>query len=168
MSAADARRRLPAWIGLLVAALALLTVAAVDGGGLESDAERIQRLNGSYACPQCSGQSVAESNAAVAANIRQFIDDRVTAGADDQQIRDDLVAAYGVEVLLNPPAEGITTLVWVLPVVIVAVGAVLVSGAVVGNRAPMREVSAADRDLLARARTRRDGDGDADGENSAD
>lgn len=146
-------RRLPAWIGLGVAAVALLLVAAFEGGGVETQAERIQRLNTSYACPVCDGESVAESNAAVAANIRQYIVDRVTDGATDDDVRDELVASYGVEILLNPPAEGIATLVWVLPVVVAVVGAVLVSGAVAG-RASTRTASDEDRLLLDEARRR--------------
>lgn len=148
------RARLLAWIGLLVAASALLTVAAVDDGGVETDAERVQRLSESYACPVCSGESVAESNAAVAATIRQYISDEITAGRSEEEIRDDLIRSYGVEVLLNPPAEGITTLVWVLPVFVVVVGTVGVVGAVTRNRGPSRDPSGEDRELLARARSR--------------
>lgn len=148
------RLRLPAWIGIAVAVVALLIVAGVDDGGLETDAERVQRLSDSFACPQCRGQSVAESNAAVAATIRQFISDSVTEGRTDSEIRDDLLRSYRARVLLNPPAEGITTLVWILPVVLVVGGAVGVAGAITRNRGPDRDPTAEDRDLLARARER--------------
>jgi cytochrome c-type biogenesis protein CcmH len=141
-----------AWVGLAVAALSLLAVAGFDQGGLETDAEKIQRLSESYACPLCDGQSVADSNAAVAATIRQFISDQVEAGASESQIRDRLVQTYTVEVLLNPPAEGITTLVWVLPVMFVVLGAVGVAGAITRNRGGGRDPSAEDRELLAKAR----------------
>ncbi len=148
----SSRIRRLGWIGLLVAALSLVVVAGVDDGGLETDAERVQRLSESYACPQCRGQSVAESNAAVAATIRQFISDQVTAGATDTEIRDDLLRAYDARILLNPPAEGITALVWVLPVVLVIVGAMGVAAAVTRNRGTTREPSDEDRRLVASAR----------------
>ncbi len=150
----SARVRLLAWVAILATSLSLLVVAAVDDGGLETDAERIQRLSDSYACPTCRGQSVAESNAAVAATIRQFIADSVATGVTDREIRDQLVASYEARVLLNPPAEGFATLVWVLPVVLVVVGAVGVGVAVTGQRSPDRSASDEDRDLVARARDR--------------
>ncbi|MGH1491389.1 MAG: cytochrome c-type biogenesis protein [Acidimicrobiales bacterium] len=148
MSAAT--RRL-AWVGLAVAAIALLVVAGLDQGGVETDAEQIQRLSESYACPVCNGESVAESNAAVAATIRQFISDQVSAGATELEIRDRLVQTYTAEVLLNPPAEGITTLIWVLPVMFVVLGSVGVAAAITRSQGANRDASDEDRELLAKA-----------------
>ncbi len=147
-----------AWIGLLAAAVALLTVASIDTGGVETDTERIQRLNESFACPVCSGESVAESNAAVSATIRQRIAEEVTNGSSDIEIRDQLVEAYGVSVLLNPPAEGFAALVWILPVVVAvfaAVGAAIAFGRA-GPRSS-RDPTEEDRDLVERARRLVDG-----------
>ncbi|MEL6984123.1 MAG: cytochrome c-type biogenesis protein [Actinomycetota bacterium] len=148
------RLRLLAWVAVLATSLSLLVVAAVDDGGLETDADRIQRLADSYACPECRGQSVAESNAAVAATIRQFISDSVTAGATDREIRDQLVASYQARVLLNPPAEGFASLIWILPVVLVVIGAVGVGTAITGNRGSGRRASDEDRELVERAKQR--------------
>lgn len=142
------------WVAIAVATVALLVVAGIEDGGVETDAERVQRLSESYACPVCSGESVAESNAAVAANIRQFIADEVVAGATDREIRDELLRAYGAEVLLTPPAEGIATLVWILPVVAVVVGAVGVAAAVTRAGPAEREPSTDDLDLVDKARDR--------------
>ena len=145
-------RRFLAWIGLAVAAVGLLAVASFDDGGFETDAERVQRLSDSYACPVCQGQSVADSNAAIAATIRQFISDEVTSGSSDLEIRDDLISDYRAEVLLNPPAEGITTLVWVLPVMVVVVGAMGVGAAITRNKGVTRGPTEEDLELLAKAR----------------
>ncbi len=143
-----------AWLAILAGSLALLAVASFDGGGIESDGERIQRLHASFACPECRGQSVAESNAAVAVNIRQFISDEVTAGGTDDQIRDRLVDAYGVTVLLNPPADGVAALVWILPVVLVTVGSVVLGAFFSHAGGSGRRPSDEDRALLAHARAR--------------
>ena len=150
----SARFRLLSWVAVLAAALALLVVSGVDDRGAETDAERVQRLSESFACPVCQGESVAESNAAVAVNIRQFISDEVTAGATDEEIRDRLVQSYQARVLLNPPAEGFASLVWVLPVVLVVVGAVGVGASVTRNRGSDRPASEEDRALVERARRR--------------
>lgn len=146
--------RMLAWIAVVVASLGLLVVAAVDQGGLETDGERIQRLSASYACPECRGQSVSDSNAAVAATIRQFIADSVTEGRSDREIRDQLVASYQARVLLNPPADGFAALVWILPVVLVAVGAVGLAAAMTRNRGRTRAASDEDRALVEEARQR--------------
>ena len=142
-----------AWIGILVAVVALLAVASLDTGGVETDADRIQRLNQSFACPVCSGESVAESNAAVSATIRQRIAEEVTNGSSDTEIRDQLVAAYGVSVLLNPPADGFAALIWILPVVVAVFAAM--GAAIVFSRAgprSRRDPTDADRDLVEQAR----------------
>ncbi len=142
-----------AWIGIVVAAIALLAVATLDTGGVETDAERIQRLHESFACPQCSGESVAESNAAVSATIRQRIAEEVTAGSSDLEIRDQLVQAYGAAVLLNPPADGFAALIWILPVVVAVFGA-MGAGLAFSRAGPRarREPTPEDRGLVDEAR----------------
>jgi cytochrome c-type biogenesis protein CcmH len=141
------------WAGLTAAVVALLAVATFDQSGSESDTERIQRLTASYACPVCDGESVAESNAAVAATIREFISDEVAAGASDQEIRNALIRGYGVQVLLNPPAEGLTQLLWILPVVLLVTGTVAVVTIIDRNRidAPVTD---GDRELVEAALAR--------------
>jgi len=140
------------WVAIVVAAVALLVVASIDRGGAETDAERIQRLTESFACPVCNGESVAESNAAAAATIREFIADEVTAGSTDAEIRDRLVVGYGGEVLRNPPADGVATLVWLLPVLAAVGGAAAVATMMGRRQAGGGAVSDADRELVRRAR----------------
>ena len=146
----SARTQLIRWVAVAVAAFGLLVVAAVDGGGAETDAERIQRLSDSFACPQCQGESVSESSAAVAATIREFIADQVAAGASDEEIRDDLIAGYGARVLLTPPAEGIASLVWILPVVVLTAGAAAAAAVFAGRRGTTARATDADRALVDR------------------
>jgi cytochrome c-type biogenesis protein CcmH len=67
-------------------------------------------------CPACSGETVADSQAPVAVNIRRQIADKVEQGRSDREIRDELAATYGERVILNPPRSGVAGLVWVLPV----------------------------------------------------
>jgi len=143
-----------AWIGIAVAVIALLAVASLETGGTETDGQRIQRLTESFACPECSGESVAESNAAVSATIRQFIADEVTAGATDVEIRDQLVVSYGASVLLNPPADGFAALIWILPVV-VAVFAAMGAGLVLSRAGPQAERTPTDDDRRLADQARR-------------
>jgi len=139
------------WIPLLASGALLLAVATFDSSGPQTDEERIQDLAESYACPTCQGQSVAESNAAVAATIRQFIGNEVRAGATDTEIRDQLIVSYGGDVLLTPPAEGISALVWILPVVVLVGGSAALAAVLTRQRGRSRDVTSDDEDLVARA-----------------
>lgn len=147
----------PAWIVLGVLAAVFLLIATFDSGGPREGADRVQYLSTVYACPQCNGQSVAESNAAVAATIRDFIRVEVSAGATDQEIRDELIRAYGSEVLLTPPAEGVSLVIWILPVVVVVGGAALVVSIVRRRGDGLRAPTRADESLVADALAESDG-----------
>ena len=63
----------------------------------------------------CAGQSVAESDVPVAREIRRQVAVWVDEGRSDAYIRDQLVAAYDVDIDYNPSGSGITSLVWILP-----------------------------------------------------
>jgi cytochrome c-type biogenesis protein CcmH len=109
------------WLALVVVLIIALVAGAGNGGPVDAG-ERTERLQRQIACPECDGQSVAESNAAVADTIRRYIADQVEQGATDEEIRDRLVASYGRRVLLSPERGGLVGLVWILPVVGLLVG----------------------------------------------
>lgn len=111
------RRWLP-WALLGVVVVAALVVGARPEGA-ETDEERAQAIAETVACPACSGQSVASSDAPAAANLRNDIERRVAAGESDDEIRAAYAARFGEEILLNPPRSGAAGLVWVIPVVAV-------------------------------------------------
>ena len=130
----------------------LLGVARFDNGGVETDGERVARLSESFACPECQWQSVSESNAAVAITIRQFIRNEVTKGSTDEEIRDQLVTSYTSRVLLNPPGEGFSSLIWILPVMVFVGGSAAVGWTVRRSSDGSRDATDADRALVAQAR----------------
>ena len=119
----ERRRRLPLWIPWSVmAAVAVATLAVGSFGGDEppTNAERVVALTRAIRCPQCAGQSVAESDVAISREIRRDIANRVEQGQTDA----DILAYYssdtvfGPDALLAPPTEGVSALVWVLPVLV--------------------------------------------------
>jgi cytochrome c-type biogenesis protein CcmH len=107
-------RRL-AWLGLGAVVLVTLFIGVTDRQPATAE-ERARSIGDSVMCPACSGESVTNSQAPVAVNIRRQIKTRVDQGQSDQAIRDALANAYGKRVILNPPKSGIAGLVWVLPV----------------------------------------------------
>ncbi len=141
------------WLVLVVLGVGALSVAALDTDA-ETSGERIQRLSDSYACPTCKGQTVADSNAAAAVTVRDYIRTRVDEGATDAEIRDELVQAYGGQVLLTPRSDGVSALIWILPAMVAVGGSAAVIASLRRSPPTSRRASDADRELVSQARAR--------------
>jgi cytochrome c-type biogenesis protein CcmH len=115
-SGSAGRRRLAGWLAMLVIVAGALVIGVTDADGPRTDGERARDLSASVACPTCDGQSVADSDSSAARNVRTFIERRIADGQTDDQIRDELAARYGEQILLTPGGSGLAGLVWVLPV----------------------------------------------------
>ena len=100
--------------GLILA----LAVGVMDRGGPTTPEERARNLGASISCPVCDGQSVADSDAAPARNIRVFISDQIDEGRSDEEIRSAVDSRFPESLLLTPERSGAGALVWVLPVVV--------------------------------------------------
>jgi cytochrome c-type biogenesis protein CcmH len=87
---------------------------------LEARAKAMQR---ELRCVVCQGQSIDESNAPLAADMRRLIREQIQEGKSDEQIKEFLVARYGTFVLMNPPVTGDTYLLWFGPLLLVLIGA---------------------------------------------
>ncbi len=105
-----------------VLALVALAVALVIGSGVASSApptaaQRAAALETLIRCPSCEDLSVAQSTASSAIAVRHEVTQLVATGASDQAIEQRLVAQYGPSILLSPPDSGLSSLVWLLPLV---------------------------------------------------
>lgn len=146
------RRRI-AWVAVLVIAASSLAVALSTEDPPATDDERAYQLKATTLCPVCDGQNVLESNAAVATAIRRQIDDLVDEGRTDTEIRRFLAQQYGQDTDARPPRSGFASLVWVLPVLAVAVGGAWLALSFRQWRGGRDlDVSDEDRDLVARLR----------------
>jgi cytochrome c-type biogenesis protein CcmH len=72
----------------------------------------------------CQNQSIDESDAPLARDLRLLVRERLTKGDSDHQVLDFLVARYGEFVLLKPRLESRTLILWVLPPAALAAGAI--------------------------------------------
>ncbi|MBT3248287.1 MAG: hypothetical protein HN567_08360 [Actinobacteria bacterium] len=111
------------WLALVVLVLGALVVSEVATQPVLTNADRAHQLAENFACPVCSGQSVAESDVPIARAIRTEIARMVDEGATDAMVRTELVERFGQDIDYTPQGSGLTGLVWVLPVVL-AVAAV--------------------------------------------
>ena len=76
---------------------------------------RARNLSRELRCMVCQNQSIDDSEAPLARDLRLLVRERLTKGDSDQQLLDFLVARYGEFVLLKPPFERHTLLLWGLP-----------------------------------------------------
>ncbi len=148
-------RRL-AWLVLVAAALSALVISTQVEGPPRTNEDRVRALSEDFACPTCDGQSVAESNAVVAQEIRLEIRRQVDAGESDEAITDFLIQSFDESIDLRPRASGIVGLVWALPVFAMVFGfAGLAAVFTKWRNAAVREASDEDTELVERLRAQR-------------
>ena len=103
-----------------MASLAAATYAVEPSERLADPAleERARALSQELRCLVCQNQSIDESNADLAHDLRVLLRKRLLAGDTDRQVLDYVVARYGQFVLLDPPFEPATYLLWLTPPVL--------------------------------------------------
>ena len=151
-------RRLVAILGLvLVAAMAAGGVGAVEPDEMLSDPvleERARAISKTLRCLVCQNQSIDDSNAELARDLRILVRERLSAGDSDDQVVAFVTSRYGDFVLLKPPFKSTTYVLWLSPGLIVAAGAIAVAVFFRRRRtAPMAEtapLSEDERQRLAR------------------
>ncbi len=102
---------------------------------------RARALSAELRCVVCQNQSIDESDADLARDLRQVIRVRIAVGDSDQEVLDYVVARYGEFVLLRPPFKGATVVLWLGPILFVLAG--LAGIVLYYRRRPQDERSAA-------------------------
>ncbi|MGI9520338.1 MAG: cytochrome c-type biogenesis protein [Hyphomicrobiaceae bacterium] len=87
--------------------------------------QRARQLSAELRCLVCQNQSIDDSNAPLARDLRLLVRERLQAGDSDQAVLDFLVARYGEFVLLRPPFGWHTLLLWLAPFICLAFGLLL-------------------------------------------
>ena len=119
------------WLIPLVVALLLLPKIchAVQPDEIMSDPKleaRARALSQQLRCMVCQNQSIDDSDAPLARDLRLLVRERIAHGDSDKQVMDFLVARYGPFVLLKPPLNPHTMLLWFLPPLALAGGAIAI------------------------------------------
>lgn len=73
---------------------------------------RARTISHDIRCPVCQGETIDDSNAPIARDLRIIIRERLVAGDSDADVIDYIVARYGEGVLFNPPAKGVNLVLW--------------------------------------------------------
>ena len=96
---------------------------ALNAKAIENNENRIRHLEEKLRCLVCQNQSLADSNAELAGDLRREVRDQVAAGRSDDEIVSYLVQRYGDFVLYEPPFKATTALLWVGPFLLFAAAA---------------------------------------------
>ena len=83
---------------------------------------RAAALMATLRCLVCQGQSIADSEAEMAGDMRALVRTRIEAGEQPEAIRDWLIARYGNWVSYKPPLEAVTWPLWLAPLLFVGIG----------------------------------------------
>lgn len=126
----------------LVASLCLL--CATPLGAVEPDEVlddpvlegRARELSKTLRCLVCRNESIDESSASVARDLRLLVRERLVAGDNDEDVIAYIVDRYGEYVLLNPPASGSTLILWGAPLGLLLFGGLVAVAAIRGQRKP--------------------------------
>ena len=110
-------------IFLLLALLAAPQGTPLQGAALE---RRTMQVSALLRCPVCQGMSVADSPSTVALDMKQQVRELLARGYTEEQILNYFEQSYGEFVLLKPKFHGVNALVWILPLLALAIGATLV------------------------------------------
>lgn len=108
---------------ILAALLALASLALAQNVELETQVFEISRQ---LRCPSCVSESVADSNAPIAQQMRVLIQEQLEQGSTEAEIFAYFQNRYGDWILLDPPKRGIHLVAWLLPVIVAALALVVV------------------------------------------
>jgi cytochrome c-type biogenesis protein CcmH len=112
--------------------------------------KRVRELSSELRCLVCQNQTLADSNAPLALDLRNQVREQLKSGKSERDVIDFLVARYGDFVLYRPPLKASTALLWAGPFLLLAVGLALLVWRVRRRRAPDPELSDADRARAAK------------------
>ena len=111
---------------------------------LEARAKALQK---ELRCLVCQGQSIDESNAALATDLRRLIRQKIEGGESDNDIKSFLVARYGAFVLMKPPVREDTFFLWFGPAMLVLVGVGVIGVTVLRSRRRLADDGESDLNL---------------------
>ena len=115
---------------LLLALLLTLFIQfanAIDSAPAFPDAARQERyevLIRQLRCLQCRSETIADSNATLAADLRRQVRESIAAGRTDEEILKFMTDRYGDYVLYTPPVKPVTWLLWGAPVLLIVIGGI--------------------------------------------
>jgi len=111
------------FINLLL--LLLFVLIACSNSEYTSTQNREYNLYSQLMCPVCNGQTISESKASIAEDMKEYISNQISEGKTDKEILKYFEERYGKEILTSPPQEGFNLIVWVMPIIVIFIALLL-------------------------------------------
>ena len=92
----------------------------------EEHENRARIISKNIRCLVCQNQTIDDSNAELAQDIRKLIRNQITEGKTDREVQEFLVSRYGDFILMNPPMKLETALLWLAPLILISIGILIV------------------------------------------
>jgi cytochrome c-type biogenesis protein CcmH len=112
--------------GLLLILFAVSLVAYSCASDTPTPEERAQSLDRLLMCPVCPAETIDQSQADLAIQMRSLVREKLQSGESEEEILDFFVDRYGKSVLSQPPTSGFNLVVWVVPPIALVGGLALV------------------------------------------
>ena len=125
----------------LLSLFALLFASTVSAHAQSIGEVRAKALFNELRCVVCAGQSIAESNAELAQDMREQVELLIDDNRSDAEIRDWFVRRYGDAVLMNPPLKPLTFALWFGPVIIFLIGLAVTGLVLLRGRSRLKDKS---------------------------
>lgn len=147
----NARVDIVAWLALAVVMLLtpIQAATAAEAVPTASDpvaAKRAVHISEQLRCLVCQNQTIAESNAELAQDLRKQVNEQIAAGKSDDDIIQYMVNRYGDFVLYRPPFKTTTALLWLGPALLLVGGAIVLLRIVRGRRQSEQEPALTDEE----------------------
>lgn len=124
----------------LILVILLCVVGAVQAStesyplASDADRERFQELTKELRCPKCQNQSIADSNAPIASDMREAVHKLVQEGQSNEDIMLAMTSRFGEFVRYRPELDPRTFLLWFTPLIVIVLGLVAVAVVVIRSR----------------------------------
>jgi len=112
-------------VGTAGAAIAVEPDEVLSDPALEA---RARSLSSELRCMVCQNQSIDDSNAPLARDLRILVRERISAGDSNSEVIDFLVVRYGDFILLKPPFNWSTAVLWIAPPAVLVIGGIVAFG----------------------------------------
>lgn len=147
----------------IVLALGVMVAASTPAWAVQPDEmlsdpkleQRARDLSTGLRCMVCQNQSIDDSDAPLAKDLRVLVRERIKLGDDDAQVKSYLVDRYGDFILLKPPVKSGTVILWATPLVALLAGGLL-AAVVLRARAKARPTVLTEDERTALARLVKD------------
>ena len=117
------KRTLFLLLGIVALVAAFWSLLSLNVSAHKTLDQRVYEVGSQLKCPVCQSESVADSPSLIAQQMRGVIRQQLQAGRSEQQVMQYFINTYGEQIAWSPPWQGFTLLAWLVPIVLILVGA---------------------------------------------